>query len=101
LSRNPPLAIAMPLFKELPIDPDLSSEESLFSFFHEKQPLIQDPTEVSGIIATTPPHLLTPERSTLSEIQEQPIIEEFDESNNEPYLSLDSNSEKDDNDDTI
>jgi len=33
----------------------------------------------------------------LSEIQE-PIIEEFDESNNEPYFSLDSSSEKDDND---
>jgi len=33
----------------------------------------------------------------LLEIQE-PIIEEFDESNNEPYLNLDSSSEENEND---
>jgi len=38
-----------------------------------------------------------PEHSTLPEIQE-PIIEELYESNNEPYLSLESSSEEDDND---
>jgi len=69
LSRNPPLAITMPLFKELPNDPDSSSEESLFSFPNEQQPLIRDPTEASGVIATTPPRSLTPKRLILPEIQ--------------------------------
>jgi len=85
LSRNSPFAVVIPLFKELPIDTDPSSKESLFSFPHEQQSLLQDSTE-ANIITTTPPRLLTPEHTTLSEIQ-QPIIEEFDESNNEPYLT--------------
>jgi len=94
LSRNPPFAVVIPLFKELYIDP--SSEELLFSFPHEQQSLLQNSTE-ANIITTTSPRLLTPEHTTLLEILE-PIIEEFDESNNEPYLSLDSSSEEDEND---
>jgi len=96
LSRNAP-PVVMPLLKELSIDPDPSSEESLFSFPNKQQPLVQESIEASGIVATTPPRLLMPENSTLPEIQE-PIIEEFDESNNEPYLSLDSRREEDNND---
>jgi len=86
----------MPLVKETSNDPDPSSEESIFSFPHEQQPLTQD-SGGSSTIATTPPHLLTPEHLTLPETQ-SPIVEEFDESNDEPYLSLDSNSEEDETD---
>jgi len=90
LLHNPPLAVVMPLFKELPNDPYLSSEESLFSFPNEQQSLLRDSIKASNIIRATPP-------STLPEIQ-KPFIEEFDESSNEPYFSLDSSSEEDDND---
>jgi len=77
LSRNPPLAVVMPLLKELPIDPDPSSDESLFSFPNEQQPLIQNPTETNNV-TTMQPLSFTPEHSTLPESQE-PIIEEFNE----------------------
>jgi len=96
LSRNPPLAVVMPLLKDLPTDSDSSSDESLLSFPNEQQPLIQNLTEANNIVITQP-RLFTPEYSTLSEIQE-PIMEEFNETNDETYLSLDSSSEEDDND---
>jgi len=90
----------MPLHKELLVDSDSSSDESLFSFLTEQlkgsSPLIQDPTEARGIIANAP-LLLTPEHFAPPETS-QPIIEEFNEPNNESYLILDSSSEEDDND---
>jgi len=52
LSRNPPLAITMPLIKNTSNDPDYSSHESLFSFPSLQQSLIQDSTEVSNEIAS-------------------------------------------------
>jgi len=100
LSRNPPLAITMPLAKGTSNDAEPSSEESIFSFPQERQPLIQeiqDSTEPDNIVAITPPHPHTPERLALPEAQ-GPIIEEFDELNEEPLLSFDSSSEEDDND---
>jgi len=102
LSRNPPLAITMPLHKELLVDPESSSDESLFSFPTE-QPrssgptLIQNPAETCDVTVDTP-LLPTPERPVTPEIL-QPIVEEVGESDgitNGAYLS-DSSSEDDDN----
>jgi len=45
----------------------------------------------------TTSHPLIPKRPTLPEIQE-PLIEEFNEANNESYLSFNSSSEEDEAD---
>jgi len=104
LSRNPPLAITMPLIKGTSNDPDSSSDESLFSFPNEQQPLIQDSTEVSSEVAITMPHSPIHERPISPEIQEtitevqEPLIEEFNESNDESHFNFNSSSEEDEAD---
>jgi len=91
----------MPIYRELPIEQDYSSDGSLFSFPKEQSkrnegsPLIQEPNEDEDIIPDTP-SLLTPEPLLLPE-DPQSIMEESNESINETCLDSESSSEEEDN----